>query len=269
MSVRAFFPVLWGFVLVVCFGSGPALADEGPPPVWPGEGAPLHPPALRPAFGPRKTVFLSAGHGAGTNVGNIGAHGQLEEETTLAATLDLAQRLEALDRFDIVLARGPGERPSYARRLEHATRVKADVLVELHTDVRGTLYPWAQRPGGWVYRVDDEPGFSVLYSGQGPLEADRLALARALATALEATGFPPYSGVSYDGLYYTDDTPGVFKDRRGLFMLRRPTMPSVIVETHSAADYEESLRFREPRVHEAFALAVADALTAVLYPEGP
>jgi N-acetylmuramoyl-L-alanine amidase len=243
-----------------------ALAGE---PVWPSVDAPLTPLPLRPAFGARKKVYLSAGHGTGRNTGNTGVHGQLEEETTLAAVLDLAERLQALDRFDIVLARKGDERPSYQARLDQAVRVGADVMVELHTDARGALYAWAKGPSGDVYRWDGSPGVAVLYNEGGPIGAERAELARALSRSLIATGFLAYDGVDYPGLYINDPTPGVFIDRRGLFMLRRPPIPSVIIETHNAVDYEESLRFREARVQEAFALAVADGLTAVLYPEVP
>lgn len=251
-----------------------ALADEASAgevqaPVWPAEGAVVSPLPQRPAFGPRKTVMLSAGHGAGSNIGNIGVHGQIEEETTLEVVLDLAERLRALDRFDVVLARAEGDRPSYQARVARAEALRVDALVELHTDARGDAVVWAYHADRAILRVDDEPGYSVLYRDKGEIADDRAGLARAVATSLAEAGFPAYDGASYTGLYELDPTPGAFKDRRYLFMLREPSMPSVIVELHNALDYEESLRWREDRVKEAFAFAMADALTRWLYPEGP
>lgn len=248
-----------------------ALADEAPDradtPVWPAPGAPLSPPPLRPAFGPRKKVMLSAGHGTGTNIGNIGAHGQVEEETTLEVVLDLAERLEALDRFDIVLSRDVGERPSYQRRVDRAEALGVDVLVELHTDSRGDPTVWANNPDRVIYRDDHQPGFSILYRDKDSIREERASFARTVATSMAQAGFPPYGGENYTGLFDLDPTPGAFQDRRYLFMLRKPSMPSVIVELHNAIDYEESLRWREDRVKEAFAWAMADALTRYLYPD--
>jgi N-acetylmuramoyl-L-alanine amidase len=225
-----------------------------------------------PADGPRRpVVLLSAGHAAGaTNRGNTGVHGQLEEETNLAAANDLAARLRALDRFDVVLAREGAERPSYDERIQRATAAGADLLLELHTDVRGELVPWAVgREGQTIYRVDNDPGFSVLYNDHAARADEREAVAVALAESLSAAGFPAYLGADYVGLYEGHTTPGVYRDRRGLKMLRGPPMPSVIVETHSAVDFDESLRFREARTQEVFAAAVAAALSRALDPVGP
>ena len=86
----------------------------------------------------------------------------------------------------------------------------------------------------------------------------------ATAESLAEAGFLPYPGCHYGGLYDQEGTAGVFIDRRGLMMLRRPTVPSIIIETHNAKDFEESLRWREERTAEAFAMAMADALTRFL-----
>ena len=220
----------------------------------------------RPAVGPRKTVMLSAGHGTGSNIGNVGVHGQLEQDTTLALATELAERLRSLDRFDVVLAREGAERPSYAQRVEEAERLGVDVLVELHTDSRGPYEVWARTPERVVYRNDHDPGFSVLFRDKGPLAEAHASLARTIAHSLMETGFPAYDGASYGRRYARDATPGAFRDRRSLYMLRTPRMPAVLVELHHALDYEESLRWREPRVREAFAWSMADALTRYLYP---
>ncbi|MEZ4316894.1 MAG: hypothetical protein R3F61_05310 [Myxococcota bacterium] len=68
-------------------------------------------------------------------------------------------------------------------------------------------------------------------------------------------------------MYDRDEVTGVHIDRRGLMMLREPTVPSVIVETHNAKHFEESLRWREERTREAFVRAVTDGL--ITWFEGP
>jgi len=83
---------------------------------------------------------------------------------------------------------------------------------------------------------------------------------------MAGAGFLPYGGADYAGLYDLDPVPGVFLDRRVLYMLRRPTMPSVILETHHGLDAEERARWEEERTREAFADAVAAALLTALSP---
>jgi hypothetical protein len=84
---------------------------------------------------------------------------------------------------------------------------------------------------------------------------DRMALA----------GLGTYDGRDYPGLYLDDpEQPGAFIDRRFLYVLRKPAVPSVIVETHHFLDLEEAARWAEPRTLEAFAAAVAGALVEAL-----
>ena len=99
---------------------------------------------------------------------------------------------------------------------------------------------------------------SVLWSdeGEAALVARRHALARAIATRAAQAGFPPYAGLDYVGLYDPDAVPGVFvdrhEDRKRIMLLRRPTVPSVIVETHEAWDVAEATRWEQPDTLAAF-----------------
>lgn len=61
--------------------------------------------------------------------------------------------------------------------------------------------------------------------------------------------------------------PGVFVERhkpnKRIMMLRRPGVPSVIIETHHAWDTREAARWEEPRTRQVFATAVHAALVDV------
>jgi len=264
--------------MIWLLGCAPPAADVSwtrPPPtpvdtpVWPAPGAPL---TILPERAPRNerrlTVFLVAGHGNGDKQGNTGVHGQIEATVALQTVSALAERLESLDRFDVILGRQGDARPSYPERLEHAERVGADVFIELHTDSRGDTWAWADLPDGEAYRAEGDAGFAVLFNEGSELGPKRRALARATANALSEAGFPAYPGCHYGGLYDPDSTPGVFIDRRGLMMLRRPTAPSIIIETHNAKDFDESLRWREEATLDAFSSGIADALLRYR-PTGP
>jgi N-acetylmuramoyl-L-alanine amidase len=219
-------------------------------------------PLRAPRGEQRGHVYLVAGHAnASDREGNTGVHGQIEAEVSLATSLFVADAWEQLDRFDVTVGRRAGERPTYPERLAHAEEVGADLFIDLHTDARGPWTEWAVNPDGEaIYRNDDGPGFSVLYNASGALGPRRRAFARLVADRLAAAGFPAYDGADYTGLYTPDPTPGVFVDDRGLMMLRRPVMPSIIIETHNAKDFEESLRWRERRTHLAFTAALTDAV---------
>jgi N-acetylmuramoyl-L-alanine amidase len=142
--------------------------------------------------------------------------------------------------------------------------------VSLHSDVRGKVGRWSPGPGRDCPIAVDAPGFAVLYSDEGDPApaARRLALGRAAARHMVEAGFLPYGGAAYTGLYAPDDdAPGVFVDRHApdqrIFVLRRATMPSILIETHNALDPREASRWSAPETLDAFADAVAAALADV------
>lgn len=238
------------------------LARTETPAAWPADGAALTPPAVAfpPSFG-RRHVFLDPGHGAAGNTGNRSSRCEDEQDFTLSLALDVAPRLEATGHFTVTLSRGPGQLVPYRDRV--AAAAEADVFVSLHSDVRGAAEPDRECPTS-----RDAPGFSVLWSDDGAAElvASRQALARTTAEALRALGLTAYDGDEYTGLYEGDAVEGVFVDRhepgKRIFVLRQPTMPSIIIETHNAWDDREAARWEEEGTRAAFADALAAALIA-------
>jgi N-acetylmuramoyl-L-alanine amidase len=238
------------------------LTAQAAPVGWPNPGAPLHPVALSaPRNLPDTTVFVVGGHANGrTKKGNTGVHGQIEADVNLWTAEQLVKRLEATGWFRVVMGRTGEQRPSYGARIRHAERVGADVFIELHTDARGHLIPWAYTPNEWVYRADGAFGFSVLYNEGSSIGPERRRLAQHVGAQLSRIGLPPFP--EYGNAYDNDAVPGVCIDRRGLMMLRRPSIPSIIIETHNAKDFEESLRWRETATLDAFASALIEAISA-------
>ncbi len=242
-----------------------ALALPGTP-RWPERTATLAPLDLTapPTFGVRK-VAIDPGHGTGENTGAATVACGYEADAMLELGLDLADRLRETGHFEVLLTRETAVGPSYKARAAAADAWGAEALISLHLDARGAAWSW-ETPQGACRRNDDVPGYAVLVAdkGEAPLLNQRVGLARALSAAMSATGFGVYHGLDYGGLYDRDPMPGVYLDRRVLFMLRRPTMPSVILETHHGLDYEEHTRWAEPRTREAFAAAVAAGLIQAL-----
>jgi N-acetylmuramoyl-L-alanine amidase len=245
-----------------------ANAEVVPDPVWPEEGGQLRNPVIEvpPGFR-RQTVFVVAGHGASGNEGNLGSWCTREQDFTLEAADALSALLDGTGRFDVVRARTGEQRPSYAARVRHLARSGATAMIELHSDARADalVANAVSEAGETCWRDDGEPGFTVLVRDIGapaPLVAERLALARTLAEALAGAGFPAWVGDNYEGLYEADEVAGVWHDRRGLYMLRKPTVPSVIIETHNAFDGRETVRWSEPETHDTFGRAVLAGLIA-------
>lgn len=235
-------------------------------PQWPDPDALLTPPLVEFSsdFGVRR-IFLDAGHGAARNSGNTSAFCEQEQDVMAALSGPLAAALEATGHFTVRLSRQPDERVPYRDRLQAAQDWGAEAFISLHSDSRGPLTPWEPEPGRRCFRSSDAPGFSVLWSDEGPLAEARLGLARSLAAAMAGAGFAPYGGGEYEGIYTPDtDTAGVFVDRhapqRRIMFLRRPVMPSVIIETHHALDPAAVERFRAPDAQAALHASVIAGL---------
>ncbi len=244
----------------------PHVPEPGPSNAWPSPDVVFVPPdiVVPEGFGQR-SVFVTAGHGTGRNVGNTGCRCQLEQDFTLRASHDLAEQLRGLGLFDVTEARTGKQRPSYRSRLRHLKRSGADVMVELHSDYRGGDHyrvTGQHESGEWCYATTDTPGLAVLVSDEGPdaLREGRITLARAVAGALWEAGFAYFDGYQYGEQYDGDTMPGVYLDRRGLMMLRRPEVPSILIETHNALDPNEVARWDEPRTQDLFFRAVTKGL---------
>jgi N-acetylmuramoyl-L-alanine amidase len=256
------------FGIAVSLGVGViALAVWPRSAVWPDPAAELRLLDPPPAAARARRIALDPGHGAPGNSGNRSAYCVDEQEFTLELAEDLAGRLRALGGFEVRLTRARGELVTYPERITRAEAWGAELLLSLHSDVRGRPEPWEPEPGRSCPRSRDEPGFAVLFSDSGePARVERCReLAAQLARSLATSGFLPYSGEDYGGSYAPEaSASGVFVDRhdpgKRIFLLWRPAIPAVLVETHNALDDREEARWRQERTRAAFARAVANAL---------
>lgn len=253
------------------FGPAPLAVAAGPRDagvaVWPREGAPL---TLFALDGPqpkrRWRVLVDPGHGAKDNHGNTGLHCQRERDVMREVGFGLATRLSLMGPFEVRLSREGDDEPSYQARKVLAEAWPADVVVSLHSDVRGEASPMVTAEcTSW--RNDTCPGFSVLWSAEGTdaLNARRARLSHAMTDALTQAGFKPYDGYDYQGLYDVEpEHVGSFINRKNhgkrIWFLRKLEVPTVIIETHHALDYEEVERWGEMRTRNVFAYAVAKGL---------
>lgn len=247
-----------------------AGAEASGPAVWPRRTPDELPWPDPDTMARRVSVYLDAGHGAADNSGNSSCFCVREQDFTYALADDVAATLEESGRFWVVGSRAGDRLVAYGARVDEAAKLQADVFVSLHSDVRGKKEAWSPEPALTCQRATDAPGFSVLYSdeGEAPLVSGRLALAERVAADMIEAGFLPYGGAEYAGLYEGAQQPGVFVDRhepkKRIFVLRRPTMPSIIVETHNALDPREASLWEDAGVRRSFALALGRAVLEVV-----
>ncbi|HND28652.1 MAG TPA: N-acetylmuramoyl-L-alanine amidase [Myxococcota bacterium] len=225
-----------------------------PPPTWPASSAGLT-LLSEPAAGPH--ILLDPGHGAPKNAGNTSVRCEQEQ----VVMLRLAQRLEAplKERELKVQLSRQDHTVSYDVRLKKSASF--DAMISLHSDARAGL-GWMPGPQG-CWQTVGAAGMAILYSDEGEtsLVEARLSLARAVALRMASVGFLMYSGSDYSGLYDPDQVAGVFVDRhipaQRIRLLRRPVVPSIIIETHDSHDVEEAARWEEEATVQAFAGALA------------
>ena len=239
---------------------------------WPGAATRLAAPApVFPAnFGVHR-VYVDPGHGAAGNPGNTSCFCVAEEDFTLFAARELAARLEATGHFLVQLSRDGASPVEYRDRVDEAGQWDAEAFISLHSDVRSHADRWSPRPGASCPVSYAAPGFSVIYSDDGvsSLVLDRQRLARATARRLVATGLLPYDGAGYAPLYDSDPgEAGVFLDRhppeQRIFVLHRPTMAAILIETHHALDPREAERWEDDATLDAFSAALGAALVEAL-----
>ena len=231
---------------------------------WPANDARLTTLELPEQPARKVRLFIDAGHGAPGNTGNHGCACQLEQDHTLKVAQYLGFALSALGRFEVKLSRQPGESPPYRPRIAAAEAFKADVIISLHSDARGDA-TFFSSDAGLCLRNPNEPGFSVLWSEEGPAFPKREQLGRTIGAKLREAGFLAYSGLNYASLYKQDEKePSGWIDQRPLkervFILRGSQIPTVIIETHHALDEHEVARWDELATIDAFTFAIASAL---------
>lgn len=222
-------------------------------------------PVFPKGFRQRK-VFLDAGHGAEKNPGNSSCFCVAEQDFTRDLALEVGEYLKETGHFEVIQARDDRRPVGYAQRVASAASSGADAFISLHSDVRADGKPWSPSPGVECLHNTDAPGFVVLYSdeGAGPLVESRRTLALDVSARMAEAGFLPYTS-TYKGLYEIDaEDPSVLVDRhtpdKRIFVLRRTTMPAILVETHHALDPREAKLWDEPSTRRAFSAALAQAL---------
>src|SRR5579871_2971855 len=118
---------------------------------------PVGPPKKPPAKPkPKQIIAVDAGHG-GKDPGTIGVAGTYEKDITFAVARDLAQRLEATGRYQVVLTRTDDSFIALPERVRLARVNRAALFMSLHAD----SVPNAHQRGFSVYTLADQASDSM------------------------------------------------------------------------------------------------------------
>ncbi|MFK7930734.1 MAG: N-acetylmuramoyl-L-alanine amidase [Myxococcota bacterium] len=255
---------------VVAEPGGAALPVVSPSPDWPRSGVRLSPPpVVVPASLQGRVIAIDAGHGAPGNTGAQSATCRAEADVVLPIAEAVAEYLENAG-LSVVRLRPPGQSPSYSRRLARLSASEAELMISIHGDIRGQGVPWDAPDGCDGLWLAGQWGTAVLWTDEDPTRTEgRRRLAHALSQRLASTNFVPYDGENYESLYETS-APGAFISRHRpgsrIGFLRKPSVPSVIVEVGHLLDPSVEDRLGEPRVRAALAQAILGGVVDTLSP---
>src|SRR5271156_1936450 len=137
----------------------------------PGLAAPAAKKPPVPVVKPKQIVAVDAGQG-GKDPGTIGVNGTYEKEITIAVAHDLARRLEASGRYQVVLTRTDDSFIALPDRVRLARAGRAALFLSLHAD----SVPNPHQRGFSVYTLADEASDAMTAAlAQRENEVDRLA----------------------------------------------------------------------------------------------
>lgn len=205
-------------------------------------------PQLIPGFAPFKTVVIDAGHG-GVDKGAASPWG-LEKNYTL----DTARRLrDALKErgYKVVMTRDSDIFIPLEQRAAMASKYKGAIFVSIHYNATGT------NPDANGIEV-----FSMTPRG-APSMADAKLETRHFANnpgnKYDHTSFPLACAIQYSILGNTPQFDRGVKRAR-FAVLRRTTLPSVLVECGFLSNTSEARRIADPAWRNKIALAIAEGI---------
>ena len=224
---------------------------------------------VAPAEPERRIIVLDPGHG-GIDPGAIAVTGVQEKNIVLTFAHELRKRLEAHDRYDIVMTRDDDTFIRLRQRLRVAREVGAHLFISIHAD---------------SIRRPDFRGASVytLSSTASDEEAERLATQENKADILHDTDLSPYDPIVSDFLIdlvrrdtynksiefaeiLVDElgqvTRLVRRNRRfaGFAVLKSPETPSVLVELGFLSNKQDAIKLQDAERRAAMATAIDAAI---------
>jgi N-acetylmuramoyl-L-alanine amidase len=210
-------------------------------------------------------VVLDVGHTA-DSPGAISARGVGEYEFNLYLARQINEALirAGFGKTELLVTGGPGKKSMYVR-VARANKLSPDLLLSIHHD--SVPQKFKQE---WEYEGKQESysdrfkGHSIFVSDNNSQSKDSLAFARMLGNQLAARGlqYTPHYTESFMGRNrhtLLDAEAGVYRYDT-LFVLKKPRVPSVLLEAGSIVNRDEELELGKPERQMLIGSAVVDAV---------
>lgn len=218
----------------------------------------------------RQVVVLDPGHG-GKDPGAIGHAHTLEKDIVLEVARRIQQRLEASERYEVVMTRKDDTFVRLRDRIDLARHSEGELFVSLHAD---SLPEAPAVYGAAVYTLSERASNQEAASlAQKENRADILGgvdlteheeLVRKILIDLAQRDANDHSiRLAEQMLEELDDVTRMALSRRqqaGFVVLRSPDMPSVLIELGYVSNGLDELRLADGSYQEQLAAAIADAI---------
>ncbi len=208
-------------------------------------------------------IAVDAGH-TREDPGATSARGEAEYSFNRRIAYELLDALHAAGFSGAFLINEDEDEISLKKRVREADKRRADLLLSLHHDSVHPAYLETWEFAGQTLKYCDRyRGYSLLVSGEGREFEASLAFAERLGTALNAEELWPT-------LHHAEPIEGENKPlldkERGIYqfddlaVLRRPRMPSVILECGVIVHRQEETALDRPTHRAAIVRAVVAAI---------
>ncbi|WP_199241701.1 N-acetylmuramoyl-L-alanine amidase [Desulfosporosinus sp. Sb-LF] len=182
-----------------------------------------------------KTIMLDPGHG-GPDTGAVGPNHTYEKDNNLAIALTLNDILKQAGA-KVILTRNNDTSPAsnYSEeedlqaRMDLANKSTADLFISIHND---------------SYSSPDIQGTSTYYSEVNPKQTESIQLANSIQSAVIDTVKTKSRGLKEAGFY----------------VLRKATMPAILLETAFISNPYEEARLKNPTFQKNIAVAIFHGL---------
>jgi N-acetylmuramoyl-L-alanine amidase len=260
--------------------STPGMGSEPIAPAASGAQTPLTAPAV---IGPRAlagsgknridrlvVVAIDPGHG-GEDPGATGRRGLREKDVVLAISLQLRDRINAIDGMRAMLTRDADYYVPLHDRVRKARRVQADLFVSVHADAvktptaRGaSVFALSTRGASSAtarWMAERENG-SDLVGGVNTQNKDP-GVVRALVEMSTAAQIKDSLKIGNEVLGHIGKVGRLHKEhveQAGFAVLKAPDIPSILVETAFISNPGEEAKLRDPKYQSQLVTALATGI---------
>jgi N-acetylmuramoyl-L-alanine amidase len=224
--------------------------------------APLQQPGRA---GQRRTIVVDAGHG-GRDPGAIGATGVREKDVVLDAALQLRDALESRGRYRVALTRDADRFVELEERVRFARSQHADLFISVHADSHANR----EAQGASVYTLSERgasraQGMMASHNwnldlGDAPSEGVARDILVDLAQRETTNRSAQFAQTLIPRLGEVSPLLRNTHRSAGFFVLLAPDVPAVLIETGFLSNVTDERRLADPRVRQAMAGAMAEAV---------